>query len=395
MLWLVDCLYRLNYNNVNKSCKSGMIKKGGTMKHNLTNGRKHYLDNIRWITVVVVVIYHVFYMYNGQDIVGVLGKITDVKVQYWDIYQYAVYPWFMFLLFIVSGISARLYLNGHGEKDFIKSRTTKLLVPSTIGLLAFQFIQGYFNTTLSTDAKAMLSSLPLIGAYLILAVSGIGVLWYIQVLWVFSILLVPVRKIEKDRLWTLGKKSGIIAILLMTALVFGGAQILNTPIICVYRFGYYGVAFFLGYFVFSHDEVIEVVKKWFLALLAVAVILGFAFCFRYFGENYADAPINRNLLFTSFGWFASMAFLGGAAKYLDYTNAFATFMSRHSFGLYIFHYLGISVIAVFIGTRHILPAALVYLLSLISAFVTSYILYELISRIPFFRWAVLGIKKEK
>lgn len=33
--------------------------------------------------------------------------------------------------------------------------------------------------------------------------------------------------------------------------------------------------------------------------------------------------------------------------------------------------------------------------SLISAFVTSYILYELISRIPFFRWAVLGIKKEK
>ncbi len=385
----------LKYNNVNKSCKCGIIQKGGKRMNNHNSGRKHYLDNIRWITVVLVVIYHVLYMYNGQGIPGVLGKITDHEVQYWDLYQYAVYPWFMFLLFIVSGISSRLYLNSHSEKEFIKSRTNKLLVPSTIGLLAFQFIQGYFNAALSTDAKAMLPSLPFIGAYLILALSGTGVLWYIQVLWLFSLLLVPVKKIEKDRLWTLGGKTGIIAILFMTALVFGGAQVLNTPIICVYRFGYYGVAFFLGYFVFSHDEVIEVLKKWFLAFLAVAVILGFAFCFKYFGENYADAPVNRYLLFTSFGWFASMAFLGGAAKYLDFTNAFAGFMSRHSFGLYIFHYLGISMIAVLIGARHILPAALVYLLSLISAFATSYILYELISRIPFFRWAVLGIKKEK
>ena len=383
------------YNNVNKSCKCGIIQKGGTMKNNHNSERKYYLDNIRWITVVLVVIYHVFYMYNGQGIAGVLGKITNLEVQYWDLYQYAVYPWFMFLLFVISGISSRLYLNSHSEKEFIKSRTNKLLVPSTIGLLAFQFIQGYFNAALSTDTREMLSSLPFIGAYLILAVSGIGVLWYIQVLWVYSILLVPVKKIEKDRLWTLGEKTGIIAILLMTVLVFGCAQILNTPIICVYRFGYYGVAFFLGYFVFSHDEVIEILKKWFPAFLAVAVILGFVFCFKYFGENYADAPINRYPLFTSFGWFASMAFLGGAAKYLDFTNAFATFMSRHSFGLYIFHYLGISMIAVFIGARHILPAALVYLLSFISAFITAYILYELISRIPFFRWAVLGIKKEK
>ncbi len=28
--------------------------------------RKYYLDNIRWVTVVLVVIYHVIYMYNGE-----------------------------------------------------------------------------------------------------------------------------------------------------------------------------------------------------------------------------------------------------------------------------------------------------------------------------------------
>ena len=40
--------------------------------------RKYYLDNIRWITVVTVVIYHVFYMYNSEGIVGGVGKITNL-----------------------------------------------------------------------------------------------------------------------------------------------------------------------------------------------------------------------------------------------------------------------------------------------------------------------------
>jgi hypothetical protein len=38
---------------------------------------------------------------------------------------------------------------------------------------------------------------------------------------------------------------------------------------------------------------------------------------------------------------------------------------------------------------------IVYLLVAIAAFAGSYLLYEIMSRIPFIRWCVLGIKKEK
>ena len=103
--------------------------------------RKVYVDNIRWMTVVLVVIYHVIYMFNGIETAGVIGPFH--KVQYQDAYQYMVYPWFMVLLFVVSGMSARYYLNSHTHKEFIRSRTRKLLVPSTIGLLVFQWILGY------------------------------------------------------------------------------------------------------------------------------------------------------------------------------------------------------------------------------------------------------------
>ena len=70
-------------------------------------------------------------------------------------------------------------------------------------------------------------------------------------------------------------------------------------------------------------------------------------------------------------------------------------MSRKSFGLYVFHYLGVSGVARFIAKPGLLPAPACYLLSLIMGFGLAYLLYEIISRIPGYRWAVLGIKKKK
>ena len=52
--------------------------------------RKYYLDNIRWITVVIVVFYHVLYMYNAEGILGGLGKITNLTSQPYDIFMYFV-----------------------------------------------------------------------------------------------------------------------------------------------------------------------------------------------------------------------------------------------------------------------------------------------------------------
>ena len=356
--------------------------------------RKHYLDNIRWATVAVVVIYHVLYMYNGEGIVGVAGKITGLDVQYYDMFQYIVYPWIMMVLFMVSGISSRLFLYRHTHKEFIRNRTRRLLVPSTIGLFAFQFIQGYVNASISGVFERS-PELPFIAKALICIASGIGTLWYIQLLWVFCMLLVLIRKIEKDRLWKAGGRAGLPFLIAMAAIVFGAAQVLNTPIIVVYRFGLYFFVFLLGYFVLSHDEVVELLEKWFPLFAAAALALCAAFCIRYFGQNYADKPINRSILFTTYGYFACLAIIGGMARYGDICNRFTQWMNKRSFGLYVFHYLGISAVGLCIGKPGILPAPAVYLLSLVAGFAGAYLLNAVISRIPGYRWAVLGIKEEK
>lgn len=147
--------------------------------------RKVYIDNIRWITVALVVIYHVIYMFNGVETAGVIGPF--VKSQYQDVYLYMVYPWFMLLLFVVSGMCARFCLEGCLDKAFLKKRTQKLLVPSTIGLFVFQWILGYYN----------------------------------MMLWLFSVILVVIRKLEKDRLYSKCEKAPVWLLLLFTIVAYG------------------------------------------------------------------------------------------------------------------------------------------------------------------------------
>ena len=352
--------------------------------------RKHYLDNIRWLTVVLVVFYHVLYMYNAEGVAGGLGKITHLQVQYYDLYLNFVYPWLMPILFIVSGITSRLYLESHSNREFIRSRTAKLLVPSTIGLFVFQFIQGYINMSLS-NALDQMAEAPWFVKYLIMAISGQGVLWFAQMLWLFSVMLVGVRKLEKDRGWQLGKKVNLPILLLLTGAVWLSAQSGNTPVVVVYRFGLYNTLYFLGYFIFSHQEVMEVVKKNFWLFLVLTLSLGVGFCFYSFGKNYADEPVYRSVLFTSYSWLGCLAVLGGFGRYFDFETSFTRWMNRHSFGLYVFHYLGISAVALFMAKPGLMASLSVYLLSTLAGFAVGYLLPMIIARLPFISWAVLGV----
>lgn len=355
--------------------------------------RKVYLDNIRWITVVLVVVYHVIYMYNGVETAGVIGPFA--AVQYQDVYQYLVYPWFMLLLFTVSGMAARFYLERHTDRDFLQARTTKLLVPSTIGLLVFHWILGYYNMALS-EAMEQMAVVPKPVLFLIMVLSGTGPLWYIQVLWMLSLLLVLVRKIEKDRIYEKCRRTNTGILLALTVGIIFSAKILNVPVVVVYRFGIYGAGFFIGYFCLSHDEVMDRLEKCWPFLTAAAVVLAVFFTTLNFGKPYAEHVVLDTPLCSAYAWVATLAILAFMKKWGGYETGLSQWMSRKSWGLYIFHYLPLAAAAYYLN-RYVkgLPVPLVYFLTALAAFLGAYLLNEIISRLPFFRWAVLGIRREK
>lgn len=353
--------------------------------------RKKYIDNIRWITVALVVVYHVIFIFNGTGTLGGVGPLCPV--QYQDAVLYLLYPWFMLLLFVVSGMCARFYLGRHTHKEFIRERTVKLLVPSTLGVVVFGWILGYFNMKIGGAFDSM-GAVPKPVLFVIMCLSGTGPLWYIQLLWVFSLLLTVFRRVEKDRLSTLCARTTLPVLLALTVVIYGAAQIGNVPVVVVYRFGIYGAGYLLGYLVFAHDEVMTRLEKAWLPLTAAALILGAAFTAVFWGQSYAGHEVLDTPLCNVFAWIAVLAVLAFMKKWGGFDNAFARWMTRKSWGLYLFHYLPLAACAYYIYALPI-PAVLKYLLTAAAAVAGGVLLYDIISRIPVLRWCVCGISKKK
>lgn len=358
--------------------------------------RKPFLDNIRWMTVLLVLVYHVFYVFNAAGVPGGLGAFSPV--QYQDVILYFVYPWFMVLLFTVSGICSRYSLEKRGRKAFFRDRTRKLLVPSTLGLFAFQWSVGYFNALCSgaLEKGGFMQEIPPLISYLIFAVSGIGPLWFIQVLWLFSLLLCLVSLLDRnDRFYIFCGKCTWPCFLAFSLLIWGSAQILNAPVITTYRFGIYLTAFLLGYFVFSHEDAQESVAKMRYVLLPLALVIGVCYTIYYFGQNYASDACLKSLFTNVYAWIAVLAILGGGKARLNKTTAFSRYMSKTSFGIYIVHYLLILAPCFWMKNNTALPPCLIYLFAILIVLAGSPALYELLRRIPVVRYAVLGIQGEK
>ena len=366
--------------------------------------RKHWIDNLRWVTVLLVLLYHVFYFYNNKGVfggIGGFGEWPECK-QYQDVVMYILYPFFMPLLFLLAGISARYALQKYPAKEWFKSRTRKLLVPSTIGLFVFHWMVGYFNTVVA-ERQGVFDGIPGVVKYGIMAVSGTGPLWFIQVLWLLCIVLLLVRKFDKkDRFWNWCGKANIVWIVLLGVLFWAGEQTLvKNPreasldgLLNLYKPVFYLIPFLLGYFVFSHDEVQEKLGKAWIPLLVCAVISGGVLIGTTFGQDntspeYLGSPLN-----CIYGWLMCLAMMAWFHARFDCTSPFAAYMTKSSYGLYIVHYLVIASLGYMMKTYTQLPPWAMYVILTVAVFTLSPVLYEIIRRIPFVRWAVLGETKK-
>lgn len=158
--------------------------------------RKHYLDNIRWITLCFVILYHVFYIFNSS---GVISNIAVTGIKELDCTCVFIYPWIMCLLFVVSGVSAKYSLKTKTNKEFIKDRAKRILIPSIVGMFAYGWISGWITDYYGDIFGGNGAKTPGLIKYVIYCMIGSGPLWYAQVLFVLSLVLVLIRKIDKHQ----------------------------------------------------------------------------------------------------------------------------------------------------------------------------------------------------
>ena len=350
--------------------------------------RKPFLDNLRYSIVLLVIFYHVFYLFNS---VGVITNVDIPGIPALDAVLYVLYPWFMVTLFVISGICARYSLQKQTNKEFLKSKVRRQLIPSVAIIFIIGWTSGWVTGQYADMFGTNGGSLPGFAKYLIWSLSGIGVLWFLHELLLVELVLVLLRKIDKeDRLHQLGGKVTMPILCLMVVVLWGSAQILNTPVIEVYRNGIYIFAFLLGYCVFSHNHIQEMLAKYAPALLGFSASLAVAYTVRFWGENYASLDNLKEFLTNAYAWNATLAVLGAGKRWMDKETGFTRYMAPRSFGFYVLHYPVLALGAWAMDKLLHLPVWSMYLLLPVLLAIILPPLVAVIKRIPVLKTLILG-----
>ena len=363
--------------------------------------RYYFIDNLRWVTVALVLIYHVFYNFNAQGVFGGIGGFREHQWQ--DVICTALYPWFMTLMFILAGASSRYALQHRTVKEFRRERTRKLLVPSTLGLLLFGWVLGFVN--MKAGGGVLPEGLPVAVKYLIAVVSGTGPLWFIQDLYVFSLLLLVVRKVlDADRVevWLGGLSvKGVNFVLFGFFLLLGflaQTQIDEVGtfdgLFNLYRPIYYFGVFLVGYYIFSSERIHDYLATQCFTFSILAILWCIFFCVSYYGEDYTSPVVLQSFSCNMYCWSMVLALFGLFKRRYDCTTPFSQYMTRSSYGLYVVHMTVCTSVCLWLKSAA-LPVWLIYALALIATFAGSVVSWEVLRRIPFVRWCLFGVKKSR
>ena len=364
--------------------------------------RKTYLDNLRWMTILLVVIFHAGYFYNNIGISAIFsglpafsGTITGM-----GLYQYLVYPWFMLLLFIISGMSARYALQKRTDRQFWQNRVDKILVPSTLGVLAFGWIGGYIQYLMHADAMPM--GIPVPVKLGIVLLSGISALWFCHVVFLASLLLLVLRRIllrmqidDTDICtWFTERWNWVVVWIGIGILFWVGSHFGNLPVIPVYRNGVYIPAFLSGYYIFSNEQLLTRLKQHLVLLFGCSVVTGIWYIRNCYGMAYSDVHVLARADVSIYAYSTAMLVLGIGFSCLHIRNVWTEFMRAHCFGIYVLHVpIMLAINCLLIGKE--LPMRIVYSIECIGGFICSLGLTCVIKRIPGIRYWVLGERKQK
>lgn len=104
--------------------------------------RKRFIDNLRWMDVFLLIPYHAAQSFNTW------GELNYIYLkQNKAISSIIVFfsPFFMPLLFLLAGMSARYALNKRSYGQYIIERIKRLMVPFVFGVLAFCPLLAYIG----------------------------------------------------------------------------------------------------------------------------------------------------------------------------------------------------------------------------------------------------------
>ena len=304
--------------------------------------RKSFIDNLRWMDVFLLIPYHAAQAFNTW---GELNYICFAPNQAISSFVVFFSPFFMPLLFLLAGVSTRYALKKRTYRQYIIERVKRLIVPFVFGTLVFCPILSYMG-----DVNNFAYDGGFFRHYIIFFtkwtdLSGfdggfsVGQFWFLYFLFIISLASVGIialsNKLIKKRVKAENIPFWAICLMVIPLPFLYGVLSVGGK-----SFAEYLYVFLIGYFVLSHDKVIEKAEKYRFISLTIGLAAGVAnvYMFIWSGKDYGAI----NLIAKSFAeWFMILALIGIGKNKLDDKNKVSEYMSQRSFPYFSLHFLWI------------------------------------------------------
>lgn len=340
--------------------------------------RKFYLDNLRSFTILLLFPVHTFMIFNDF---GLKFYVWGGESRFISTLIVLINPWFMPLLFVIAGISARYSLEKRTLKEFCRERVLKLLVPFVAGMVLLVPVQTFYARKFFFGYEGgILENLKYFFTH-VTDFTGYdggftpGQLWFI--LYLFLISLVSIAFVK----WLPYERCQAFVYKMPMWMLAG----LFVPVWLFYYLGNIGgyslgknlVLYLLGYYVLAEDKVMERLRthiKWIGAFWGLSELFLGAAYYKY--EFYGDLVVNVVC------WFGILTLLVLGKEYLHKESRFTKYLKRASFPVYVIHQSVLAALGYYVlkGMNNVFLQVVVIIS---GTFVLTVLCYEIVRRIPF------------
>lgn len=367
--------------------------------------RRYDLDWLRVFAVLVVYIFHSGRFFDQMDW-HVKNPTRYESMQIWTMF---LATWMMPLIFVISGASLFFALGKVGK--FVKDKVLRLLVPLIIGVFThislciylerithhqysgsfFAFYPHYFEGWYGFGGNFAWMGLHL---------------WYLLILFVFSLVLLPLfywlkgpgKKFLKG-VGDLFGRPGMVY-LLAAPIAWIMIEIRQSSPLGERAWGGWSlpgyIPFFIyGYLIISQEGIQKRLKSWRFVSLGLTLFATIALVYAY--ERYGHAAYGTggyallNGLFSLTAWLWVLAIFGFGMQHLNVQKPFLSYANEAVLPFYILHQPVLLCVGYYVTRWHI-PDPAKFLLVSSSSFIILLLVYEfLIRRVNFLR-VLFGMK---
>lgn len=355
--------------------------------------RKYFIDNLRWMAILLLFPFHAAQIWSGGEYSGFYIYSHTSTALY--VFSTAIYPWYMTFLFTIAGMSCRYALLKRTNKQFVVERTKKLLFPFFFGLLvlvpvmtytAEVFFNGYIGTYWQQYGLFFTKETDLTGYHGGFTPAHLWFLFYLYVISLTALLIVYLNKKCLPKFRFAGASYIFIILLFVPewlcqyVLNLGGKSL-----------GQFMILYLFGYYILSEESILQKLRQYQLASLAVCIMSGSLYTYLYCFENVRNIWITG--LYVFYGWMGIISLLGIGQSKLNFHNRLSDYLARASFHVYILH-MPILVVVGFFVLKLSVGVAGQFLLIVLIPFIVTFVIYEIVKRVPVLR-LLLGIAKQK